>query len=133
MYRQKVNLSDLSDSFTTRWRGQEAYFKLTPLLEPNTMVVLNLDGTSILSTSFLDELLLMLDKDNRIDAMLFQTSDSRTRSRLERLSGTRSLGLRLLDSRGGVERIKPRSMDPFRPKLVQHKPRARALQTADGG
>ena len=131
MHMQVVNLTDLSDSFTTRLRGKEAYSSLSSALEPNTILVLNLDGGSILSTSFLDELLLGLDKDSRIDAMLFQTSDPQTRSRLERLSGTRSLRLRLLDSRGGVEGIHPRSIDPFMPKLVCCKPRSRTPETAD--
>ena len=131
MSTQIVSLADLSESFTTRRRGGEAYANLSPMLQPDTRIVLNLDGTTVLSTSFLDELLLGLKKDNKINALLFKTSDPRTRSRLERLSGARSLLLRALNSRGVVERIQPRSITPFRPNLVKHKSQPRIFGTAD--
>ena len=103
------------------------------MLQSNERTVLNLDGTNVVSTSFLDELLVRLKKDNRIDALLFQTNDPHTRNRLERLSQARSLALHSLSSHGVVERIQPRSIDPFRPRMVRHKPQSRTFETADRG
>lgn len=130
MSMEVVSLFGLSESFTTRWRGQEAYSNLRPMLQPNTRIVLNLDCATALSTSFLDELLLQLKKDDKIGALVFQTSDSHTKSRLERLSGARSLVLHSLHSDGTVERIQPRSIAPFRPRRVTHKPRPEMIQSS---
>ena len=75
--------------------------------------------------SFLDELVLRLREDNKIDALVFQTEDPLTMSRLERISGVRSIVLRSLNLRGKVERIQPRYPAPFIPNIVEDKSQSR--------
>ena len=120
-----VRLVDMSESFMTRRRGKEAYRNLHPMLRPDTTIVLNLDGMPILSMSFLDELVLRLREDNKSDALVFQTEDPLTMSRLERISGVRSIVLRSLNPRGKVERIQPRYPAPFIPNIVKDKSQSR--------
>ena len=112
--RLKVSLTELSTGFSTRKRGEEAYEKLLPKLLDRTLV-LDLDGTNVLSTSFLDGLLLQLINNDYLSNVVFATSDPLTKIRLERLSGARAADIRLVNSRGIARRVKKRAPYVVRP------------------
>ena len=118
--RPKVALTGLSTGFTTRKRGEEAYEKLLPELL-NGPIVLDLDGTDVLSTSFLDGLLLQLKNDDHIGNVVFATSDPLTKIRLERLGGARSVDIRLMNARGIARLAKKRAPYVVRPILSETK------------
>ena len=118
--RSTVALASLSSSFTTRRRGEEAYMELQPMLRAGP-VVLDLDDVEVLSVSFLDGLLLGLINCGHINSVIFRTSNARTRTRLERLSGLRAVDIRSLDSRGEVEKLKRRQPYQFEPRFSEGK------------
>ena len=118
--RESVDLASLSTRFTTRRRGEEAYVALSPTLESG-VVVLHLDGTDSLSTSFLDGLLLKLVTGNHLPNVLFETNDARKRTILGRLSSVRSIDIQLLNEQGNVEKVRPVPYKSFPVELVENK------------
>ena len=128
--RPRVALAGLSTGFTTRTRGEEAYKKLLPELIKGT-VVLDLDGTDVLSTSFLDGLLLQLIKDDHLGNVMFATSNPLTQIRLERLSGTRSVDIQIMNSKGVVRRARKRAYFGVKPKFATTKGRSAATTTTE--
>ena len=110
--QQSVDLVSLSPRFTTRRRGEEAYKALLPALESGA-VVLHLDSTDSLSTSFLDGLLLKLMAGNHLSNVMFETNDARKQTILGRLSSVRSIDIQLLNGQGIVEKVKRTSYNLF--------------------
>jgi hypothetical protein len=103
--RIEVALKRLAPAFTTRARGEEAYRKLLPILKDGS-VVLVIDDPDIPSSSFLDGLLLQLLKYDRLDDVVFAVSDDWTRRNLARISGTRSIDVRVTNALGAARKIK---------------------------
>lgn len=127
MTMQTIKLKDLSSAFTTRWRGQEAYAKLCPLLEdPTSQKILDLDyGIPRVSTSFLDELLLQLTEGEMLNSLFFRTSNRHTMDCLERVSSVRSWRLHLVDDDGAVRQVEQRPREPLTLGEVDRKPQKR--------
>ena len=116
----RVALSGLSTICTTRRRGEETYERLLPTLQHGT-VVLDLDGTDVVSASFLDGLTLKSANDGRLGNLVFATSDPFTKARLERLSGVRGVDIKLLDARGIARRVRKRTPSAVRPRFRETK------------
>ena len=128
---EKVELTELSSGFTTRRRGEEAYQRLLPKLRHGA-VVLRLDGTDVLSASFLDGLLLKLVNDGHHGNVVFVTSNPLTKTKLERLSGTRSVDIRLMNSRGIPRTVRKRASYAVRPRFSAMKRKETSVVTGEG-
>ena len=119
--QHSVDLVKLCHSFTTRRRGEEAYDALLPELHGGT-VELNLDGVDVLSASFLDGLLLSLIGGGHLESVLFRSTDPRTTTRLERLSGVRDVDIYSVDLQGRIQKVKRRQPNHFRARFADRKP-----------
>ena len=126
-FRRKIPLVGLSPRFTTRRRGEEAFQKLLPELQ-GAAIILDLDGTSALSASYLDGLLLKLMHGGYLENVVFQTTNPLTRSKLERLSGIRSADIRLMNSIGRARKARKRT--PYRVRPIHSRKKDLRVSTA---
>ena len=82
---ERIGLTELATPCLTRARGAEAYENLRPRLRGKVQLDLDAD---IVSSSFLDELILRLDRDKLLDRVIFIVGESAHISKLEHISGT---------------------------------------------
>ena len=118
-----VNLADLSASFSTRRRGEEAYERLLPQLGQGPLVI-DLDSAELLSASFLDGLLLKLIQGGHADDTWFKTNDDRAKSRLQRLSGLRKVDIYTYGQPAGVSKLEPRQPQRLKTQFTKEKPKS---------
>jgi len=89
----------LSASTVTRERGAEAFEKLATLLKQGN-VELQLDGTELLSTPFLDEIVRLLASRNQVTEVTFVTDNADTVRKLQRIAAVRDV---TIFGRGGKQ------------------------------
>ena len=106
---ERIGLTELATPCLTRDRGAEAYENLLPRLQDR--VELDLDA-DIISSSFLDELILRLDRDKLLDRVIFIVGESAHISKLEHISGTRETTILVQDD--DYPPAAPVSPKPFR-------------------
>ena len=117
----KVDVNRLSDALTTRRWGSAAYTALLPMLEDGE-VVLYIDESTNVSTSFLDGLLLRLREAGHLRKVSFMTANSQVMSVLRYLSGVRSVDIYLLNPQGELEKISSEPKNPMRARFAISKP-----------
>ena len=117
----EVDINRLSDTLTTRRWGSVAYAALSPMLEDGE-VVLYIDESTNVSTSFLDGLLLRLREADHLRKVSFMTANSQVISVLRYLSGVRSIDIYLLNPQGELEKIPSEPQNPLRAQFATSKP-----------
>ncbi|MPZ14433.1 MAG: hypothetical protein GEU73_08420 [Chloroflexi bacterium] len=89
---QRVGIETLSESTVTRARGKQAAEKLLGLLREDE-VDLYVDNAEVLSTSFLDAIVLELGAASALPGLTFITSEPTVVSKLERIAAIRQASL----------------------------------------
>jgi len=87
-----ITVKDLVPVTLTRKRGEEAFNALRARLDHQNVDV-DLDGSLMLSSSFLDELILKLAKSNLLRRVAFVTRQATTRHKLGIIAHERNLTL----------------------------------------
>lgn len=117
---KSIHISDLSKICVTRKRGQEAISKLKPYLKSG-IVEIDLDSTEVVSTSFLDELILRLVKMASIEKVVFKCSTSILEDKLARISGIRNTKINYQFNNGQCKVITPKPFEPLKASFVKTK------------
>jgi hypothetical protein len=86
---RRIEVTELAGATVSRPRGAEAYAKLHQLLAQGPLDVA-LDGARILSASFLDELVLKLQRARELESVTFLVTDESTTRKLERIASIRA-------------------------------------------
>ena len=106
---ERIGVTELATPCLTRARGVEAYENLRDRLQGT--VELNLDA-DIVSSSFLDELVLRLDGAKLLDKVIFTAGEKAYLSKLAYIAGTR--GTSILVQEDDYSVAGPVSPKPFR-------------------
>ena len=117
---KSIRISELSKICATRRRGQEASSRLEPYLKSG-MVDIDLDDVEVVSTSFLDELILHLVKIDSIEKVVFKCSTSILEDKLARISGIRNTKINYQLNGGQCKVITPRPFEPLKASFVKTK------------
>lgn len=118
---KSVYISELSKICVTRKRAQEASSRLQPYLKSG-IVEIDLDSVEVVSTSFLDELILQLVKADSIEKVVFKCSTSIIEDKLARISGIRATKAYYRFGNGRIHEITPKPLEPLKITFVATKP-----------
>lgn len=117
---KSIHISELSKICATRRRGQEASSRLEPYLKSG-MVEIDLDDVEVISTSFLDELILHLVNIGSIEKVVFKCSTSILEDKLARISGIRNTKINYQFNSGRCKVITPKPFEPLKASFVNTK------------
>ncbi|HEY1267846.1 MAG TPA: hypothetical protein VGH16_11365 [Candidatus Binatia bacterium] len=84
-----VPVLQLSSSAVTRPRGREAFTRLVGYLDDYESVQIDLRSTELISSSFLDEVVLSLKAMDVLDRVVFLVTDLAVRQRLANIAAVR--------------------------------------------
>jgi len=118
---KNIHISELSKICATRKRAQEASSRLQPYLKSG-VVEIDLDSVEILSTSFLDELILQLMKADGMEKVIFKCSTSIIEDKLARISGIRDAKVYYRFRNDRIHEITPKPLEPLKATFVATKP-----------
>ena len=101
----RVKIQDLSPVCVTRRRGADAFEALMKL-DDGSNIEIDLNGTEMLSLSFLDELIYRLHQKLASERVAFVTSSPNHLAKLGRISGYRKIAVRRVVN-GTPENVPP--------------------------
>lgn len=116
-----ISLTKLTPSTLTRPRGEVVGRELAAKGEAGA-IELDLDNTSP-SLSFLDGLILTLQKEQALERVTFVTKDPTVRDKLTRIRGERSVSFRISDGETNPQLPAPHAQNP---EFDEHVEQARA-------
>jgi len=115
---KEIYINQLCDNCVTREKGNWVAQLLTNIIG-DSQTVLVLDGTDLLSMSFLDGMISNVSKDaEKYNCLVFRTTNEVTVGKLTNIAAIRSLPIKFLDTNRKIETLEPKKTQTYKVSFV---------------